>query len=369
MLETSWIATLLIFFMTYVCSWFLFAAMWHFLNLLDGSCVAAMKTFNGAVEFSIETQQAIGYGDKFIRENCLGGTVILVLQELIGRLCDCFWIGLIFLKMSRPKKRSATLQFSKKACITVDKDDRSKTQLVFRIGDTTEALNTSPWVNTVFRLYMFSSEISSAGTHRPFKQQKLELEDPSPLMILPCELCHNIDESSPLFGKNEEDLVNQKVELILVFESVIQSSGNSVHSRTSYSPKDFSWGRMFSEMCFRDDLKNCPAIDWSLFDSTIPCSSFNDRTEYDGSRLGHRRSSVDSEMRTPSPNRSFDLQRTLSTSIGEQELAQRQNFKDFAVTKDPSHQRKLLKRRNDSHQIYADAGLSSEADDEDLSKA
>ena len=29
---------------------------------------------------------------------------IMLFQELLGSLLDCFWIGLIFLKMSRPKK-------------------------------------------------------------------------------------------------------------------------------------------------------------------------------------------------------------------------------------------------------------------------
>eukprot|EP00040_Diaphanoeca_grandis_P007786 m.42302 g.42302 ORF g.42302 m.42302 type:complete len:482 (+) comp19064_c0_seq1:310-1755(+) len=302
MLETSWTIVLLVFVLTYFTSWVLFGALWHFLNLFDGSCVAAMESFNGALEFSVETQQTIGYGDKFIRENCVGGTVLMAAQELVGRLCDCFWIGLIFLKMSRPKKRSATLHFSQKACVTVDKENTSKTQLTFRVGDTTEALSSSPWVNSMFKLYMFSTSATSAGVHRAFKQQKMKLVDARPLLILPIELCHDIDEKSPLYGLNEQDLIDAKVELVLVFESVIQSSGNSVHSRTSYTARDLSWGRMFSEMCFRDDLKKCPVVDWSLFDSTIPDTTFNDRTQHDGARLGIRRNTIQKQKKSTNSN-------------------------------------------------------------------
>ena len=34
-----------------------------------------------------------GYGDKYVEENCLAGTVIMLVQELLGQLLDCFWIG------------------------------------------------------------------------------------------------------------------------------------------------------------------------------------------------------------------------------------------------------------------------------------
>merc|ERR1711935_876507 len=45
-------------------------------------------------------------------------------------------------------------------------------------------------------------------------------------------------------------------------------------------------------MNFRDELGRA-RVDWSLFNETIPCSTFNDTTLYDGYRMGVRRSQSD----------------------------------------------------------------------------
>ena len=54
------------FVLTYVTSWVVGATAWWISNELDDECVAKMKSFTGALEFSIETQATIGYGDKYV---------------------------------------------------------------------------------------------------------------------------------------------------------------------------------------------------------------------------------------------------------------------------------------------------------------
>eukprot|EP00039_Didymoeca_costata_P014436 m.233383 g.233383 ORF g.233383 m.233383 type:complete len:63 (-) comp16026_c0_seq3:368-556(-) len=51
------------------------------------------------------------------------------------------------------------------------------------------------------------------------------------------------------------------MEFVLVFEGMIQTTGNVLHARTSYMPNEILWGRIFSEMTFRDD-NGRPVVDW-----------------------------------------------------------------------------------------------------------
>ena len=56
-------------------SWLVFAALWWASNEADGECVGTLASFTGAVAFSVETQESIGYGDKYV-ESCVGGVVL-----------------------------------------------------------------------------------------------------------------------------------------------------------------------------------------------------------------------------------------------------------------------------------------------------
>ena len=42
-----------------------------------------------------------------------------------------------------------------------------------------------------------------------------------------------VHEGSPLWGLTNEDLVHRNVEFVLIFEGVIQTTGNVLHTRTS----------------------------------------------------------------------------------------------------------------------------------------
>lgn len=281
LLDASWLLTMMMFAATYVITWLFYAIVWHIANQVDDSCVGKMKTFNGAMEFSIETQQAIGYGDKYIEENCVAGTFIVVCQELTARLCECFWIGLVFLKMSKPTKRGGTLKYSSTACIGVKHGDM---ELAIRVGDTSIHADTT-WVQPRFSLYIYEEETTSTGFHQSYSQKRLKLVDDGPLFILPLEVRHCIDENSPLFGRSAQDLIDKKVEVVLVFECVIQSTGNALHMRTSYSADEIEFGKMFVEMNYRSSGGH-PYVDWDLFDDTIPCATFNDSTKFIPSKLG-----------------------------------------------------------------------------------
>ena len=76
-----------------------------------------------------------------------------------------------------------------------------------------------------------------------------------------------------------------KAEIVVTFEGTIQSTGLTLHARTSYLPHEIEWGKMFVETTHRDSLGSA-LVDWELFDETMPCATFNDTNVFDGDRLG-----------------------------------------------------------------------------------
>ena len=195
-------------------------------TVVSGTCVDKLEKFNSAMEFSIETSSTIGYGNIYVDPTCHMGVGLLVFQELMARLIDCFWIGpclttlsqhtlptgklredpdgllrplperrrsnppvpsrcgsvlpsasadvrspddvitsegLVFLKLARPEKRMNTMRFSKRAAISVlDGEQR----LMFRIGDLNPGLN---WAATELKLYMFYDGTTKEGVHSSFR--------------------------------------------------------------------------------------------------------------------------------------------------------------------------------------------------------
>lgn len=285
--SASWTKVLLLFGTTYALSWLFWACMWYSYNQLDkfyhnrhvnitgngsvvvsGTCVDKLEKFNSAMEFAIETSSTIGYGNIYVDPTCHIGVLFLIFQELLARLIDCFWIGLVFLKLARPEKRMNTMRFSKRSAISVlDGEQR----LMFRIGDLNPGLN---WASTELKLYMFYDGMTKEGVHSSFRQVRLDLDVDSVLFVLPLVVSHIITDDSPLWGMTQKEMATKKVEFILVFEGVVEATGNTLHARTSYVNKEIRWGQFFAEVNFRDE-KGEARVDWTLFDETIPCATFN----------------------------------------------------------------------------------------------
>ena len=105
---------MLIFASVLVLSWLFFAVLWY---LLPNECVFMDNSFVEALLFSIETQQTIGYGARYITKNCNFGITVLMIQSGFSVILHSLMGGIIFAKLSKPKKRTETLIFSDKAVI------------------------------------------------------------------------------------------------------------------------------------------------------------------------------------------------------------------------------------------------------------
>lgn len=208
MVDIRWRWNLFIFSMGFFISWFAFAiiwwliAFWHsdFEHIYDKKwtpCVTNVKNFPGALLFSIETQHTIGYGNRFITDECPEALFIMCLQSIIGVIIQCFLVGFVFAKLSRPQKRSQTLMFSRYALVNA-RD--SQLCLMFRIGDIRYR---SHIINAKISAQVIRKKVTKEGEIIPYYHEKINvrfdhLEDEL-FLICPAIIVHVIDKNSPFY--------------------------------------------------------------------------------------------------------------------------------------------------------------------------
>ena len=67
-------------------------------------------------------------------------------------------------------------------------------------------------------------------------------------LMLPNTICHKIDEDSPFYKLGPKDILACKFELVVILEGIVESTGSTVQTRTSYLPREILWGHRFEEM-------------------------------------------------------------------------------------------------------------------------
>ena len=67
-------------------------------------------------------------------------------------------------------------------------------------------------------------------------------------LILPNVIAHVIDEQSPLYGMSRLDILKTNVEIVVILEGVIESTGLTMQARTSYTANEIVWGYNFATM-------------------------------------------------------------------------------------------------------------------------
>ena len=67
-------------------------------------------------------------------------------------------------------------------------------------------------------------------------------------MMFPNTICHKIDEESIFYRKGPKEILTSKFELVVILEGIVESTGNTVQTRTSYLPREILWGYRFENM-------------------------------------------------------------------------------------------------------------------------
>ncbi|XP_038211771.1 ATP-sensitive inward rectifier potassium channel 12 isoform X4 [Zerene cesonia] len=145
LVDAQWRWTLLVFALSFILSWLLFALIWWLIIFTHGDlnpptnsseplvpCLNNVNSFTGCFLFSVETQHTIGYGSRTTNEECPEAIFVMCLQSIVGVFIQAFMVGTVFAKLSRPKKRAQTLLYSRNAVICLREGQLC---LMFRVGD------------------------------------------------------------------------------------------------------------------------------------------------------------------------------------------------------------------------------------------
>jgi len=283
MLDLQWRYVHIVFLLSFFLSWLAFAGVWYLILYIHGDfepghlpdqqeksgwipCVLQIKNFASVFLFSIETQHTIGYGSRQTSEECPEAIFVMSIQSIAGVMIQACMVGIIFSKLSRPKKRSQTLMFSKNAVVC--QRDGSNC-LLFRVGN----MRHSTLVEAHVRAILISKRVTEEGEVMPYYQTEIKVgtdldgEEDQLFFIWPTTLVHKIDSESPFFNMNARDFLKKRYEIVVILEGVIEQTGNSIQARSSYLPNEVLWGYRFVNLLNFKPSASEYKVDFSAFNA------------------------------------------------------------------------------------------------------
>lgn len=274
LVDLKWLHTLIIFTMSFLCSWLLFGMIWWLVAFAHGDlyqtgddfvpCVTDIHSFSSAFLFSIEVQVTIGFGGRMITEECVSAIVILIAQNIVGLVINAIMLGCIFMKTAQANRRAETLIFSKHAVISVR---NNKLCFMIRLGD----LRKSMVISASVRMQVVRRTTTEEGEVVPLDQIDIHMDNPvgtnGIFLVSPLIICHVIDKESPLYDLSAADLQHQDIEVIVVLEGVVETTGITMQARTSYVAEEILWGQRFVPTVSEEE--GMYAVDYSKFGNTM----------------------------------------------------------------------------------------------------
>lgn len=283
LVDAQWRWTLLVFACSFLLTWLTFGIIWWIIayahddfefhevatetnNVTDHKpCITQVSGFTSCFLFSVETQHTIGYGNRYITEECPEAIFIMCLQCIMGVFIQAFMVGIVFAKLSRPKKRAQTLLFSRNAVIC-HRDGLPC--LMFRVGD----MRKSHIIEAHVRAQIIRKRVTKEGETLPFYQQELQVggdgSDDRLMFIWPTTIVHKITKHSPLYNLSAQDMLKERFEVVVMLEGVVESTGMTTQARSSYLPSEILWGHRFVELVAFKKESGEYEVDYNLFNST-----------------------------------------------------------------------------------------------------
>ncbi|ODM96819.1 Inward rectifier potassium channel irk-1 [Orchesella cincta] len=291
LLEVRWRWTLFIFCIVYFGSWTIFALIWYLILYIHGDidnygnanwqpCITGIQNFTSAFLFSVETQHTTGYGFYHLTELCPSAVILFCIQSIVGVILEGLMVGLVFVKMSRAKKRSETIMFSKNAVINMRDGILC---FMFRVAD----MRKTHLLEAHVRAQFVKKRVTNEGEVIAYHQEEIDVggdgeKDDKILLFWPTTVIHKITDSSPLRDITAADLhsYNNLFEIIVVLEGIVESTGLTLQARSSYLPSEILWGQRFENLTSCKTSSGLRAIDYALFHETYPAvMTFDENTQ------------------------------------------------------------------------------------------
>jgi len=186
--------------------------------------------------FSIETLSTAGYGDMHPQTHY--GHFIATVELFTGVFSMSLMTGLIFARFSRPNARLLFADYP-----VISSHEGKRTLMVRFANERHNIIG-----NATARLWMLKNVVTMEG--RPLRRfYELPLiRNEHPALALSWTLYHVVDEESPLYGLNADDLEASKVSLLVVVSGYDVVAAQIVHARKSYDHSDIRFGQRYADI-------------------------------------------------------------------------------------------------------------------------
>lgn len=197
--------------------------------------------------FSVQTLATIGYGR--IAPVGLAANTIVAVESVAGLMLFALMTGLAFARFSRPRPQ---VRFSERAVVA---PYRGGTALMFRVANVRDS-----------ELFDVQAEVAVArralgpGDTRVFERLGLE-RDSVTFFPLSWTVVHPIDPGSPLHGLTEAQFRESDAEFVVRLTAWDETTGQSVHIRSSYKWDEVMWGRKFATIIDRSAADGIIRVD------------------------------------------------------------------------------------------------------------
>ncbi|KAL2095425.1 hypothetical protein ACEWY4_010144 [Coilia grayii] len=277
--DMKWRYKLTLFASTFVMTWFIFGVLFYLIGMANGDfdsdrpsnhtlCVIHVETLTGAYLFSLESQTTIGYGFRYISEECPLAIFTLVAQLVITGLAEIFVTGALLAKLARPKKRAETIKFSQSAVVC---KHEGKLCLMVRVANMRKSLLIQCNLTGKLLFPYVTQEGEKTQIQQASVDFQLDCSGECPFLSLPLTFYHILDESSPLAGLTAENLQTRDFELLVTLNATMESTAATCQSRTSYVPQEIMWGYEFKPVLFTTPRGRYVA-DFNFFDKMQLCN-------------------------------------------------------------------------------------------------
>jgi inward rectifier potassium channel len=206
--------------------------------------------------FSIETLSTAGYGDMHPQTHY--GHFIAAIELFTGIFSMSLMTGLIFSRFSRPRAR---LLFVNNPVIAMQ--DGAPTLMVRFANERHNIIG-----NATARLWVLKNTVSKEGQPiRRFSELSL-LKNEHPALALSWTLYHTLDETSPLYNLNADDMEVASIAIAVVVSGYDVVAAQTIHARKTYDHTDIRFGQRYADILENLDDGRI-RIDYGKFHDTV----------------------------------------------------------------------------------------------------
>jgi inward rectifier potassium channel len=205
--------------------------------------------------FSVQTLATIGYGGMYPQS--LYGNILVTIEAVAGLISVGLFAAVAFSKLSLPR---SLIAFSDKAVIAEHNGIKT---LMIRLANN----RSNSVIDAQIKLSLFKQETTSEGS-RMMRIYDLNLvRGTTPMLLLTWLVMHPVDENSPLFGLNQEELTESGLTIVATVTGLDETLSQTIHAKTTYQSSDIYLNKRFKDLFKIDAQTNNQFIDLSELNS------------------------------------------------------------------------------------------------------